>query len=100
MKKETHPTYFADAKATCACGASFLVGSTMETIDVEICSACHPFYTGTDKILDTAGRVEKFKSRVAAKKPLRKKKDVRVEKRTAQKLKSSASSKKSTAKKK
>ena len=63
MKSETHPTYFSDAKATCACGRAFAVGSTKEKLDVEICSACHPFYTGNDKILDAAGRVEKFKAR-------------------------------------
>jgi large subunit ribosomal protein L31 len=66
MKKETHPTYFPQAKVTCACGASFTVGSTKEKLEVEICSNCHPFYTGNDKILDAAGRVEKFKARRAA----------------------------------
>jgi len=63
MKTDTHPTYHRDAKATCACGASFVVGSTSEKLNVEICSQCHPFYTGTDKIIDTAGRVERFKAR-------------------------------------
>ena len=66
MKTETHPTYFPQAKVTCACGATFAVGSTKEKIEVEICSNCHPFYTGNEKILDTAGRVEKFKARRAA----------------------------------
>jgi large subunit ribosomal protein L31 len=66
MKKEIHPKYSDKASATCACGAIFAVGSTKEKIAVEICSACHPFYTGTDKVLDTAGRVEKFKTRAAA----------------------------------
>ena len=66
MKAETHPTYFPEAKVTCACGRTFTVGSTQEKLSVEICSACHPFYTGNDKILDTAGRVEKFKARKAA----------------------------------
>jgi len=65
MKKEIHPIYYEDAKVTCACGASFTVGSTKEKLSVEICSACHPFYTGLDKIMDTAGRVEKFKTRRA-----------------------------------
>ena len=63
MKKEAHPVYFPQAKVTCACGSSFAVGSTKEKIDVEICSSCHPFYTGNEKILDAAGRVEKFKAR-------------------------------------
>ena len=63
MKKDIHPKYHTKATATCACGASFVVGSTKDNISVEICSACHPFYTGADKVLDTAGRVERFKSR-------------------------------------
>ncbi|MDE2071339.1 MAG: 50S ribosomal protein L31 [Patescibacteria group bacterium] len=69
MKTETHPTYFPSAKVTCACGNSFTVGSTKEKIEVEICSQCHPFYTGNEKILDTAGRVEKFKQRRAKASP-------------------------------
>lgn len=63
MKKELHPTYFPEASVVCACGNKFKIGSTKENIEVEICSACHPFYTGNEKVLDTAGRVEKFKSR-------------------------------------
>jgi large subunit ribosomal protein L31 len=63
MKAEIHPTYFPEAKVTCACGRTFTVGSTQEKLEVEICSNCHPFYTGNEKILDAAGRVEKFKAR-------------------------------------
>jgi len=63
MKAEIHPTYFPEAKVVCACGRTFTVGSTKEKLEVEICSACHPFYTGNEKILDAAGRVEKFKAR-------------------------------------
>lgn len=66
MKADIHPTYHSGAKVRCACGNSFSVGSTKEDIRVEICSACHPFYTGNEKIIDTAGRVEKFKARQAA----------------------------------
>jgi large subunit ribosomal protein L31 len=66
MKSDIHPTYFPQAKVTCACGNSFAVGSTKEKIQVEICSNCHPFYSGNEKILDAAGRVEKFKARRAA----------------------------------
>ncbi len=66
MKKEIHPTYFPQADIVCACGNTFKIGSTKEKIEVEICSACHPFYTGNDKVLDTAGRVEKFKTKRAA----------------------------------
>jgi large subunit ribosomal protein L31 len=65
MKKEIHPKYSDKAEVKCACGATFNVGSTMDNINVEICSQCHPFYTGNEKILDTAGRVDRFKKRVA-----------------------------------
>lgn len=68
MKKDTHPTYFANAVATCACGATYTVGSPKETISVEICAHCHPFYTGQDKIMDATGRVDRFKKRTAASK--------------------------------
>lgn len=64
--KKIHPKYDIKTKATCACGATFEVGSTMPEIQVEICSQCHPFYTGNDKVMDTAGRVERFKKRQAA----------------------------------
>ena len=66
MKSDIHPAYFPKATVTCACGAVYTVGSTKEKLSVEICRKCHPFYTGTDKVLDTAGRVERFKARVAA----------------------------------
>jgi len=64
MKKELHPTYYANAKVVCACGNTFTVGSTKPELHVEICSNCHPFYTGKQKLVDTAGRVEKFKKRL------------------------------------
>lgn len=67
MKTDIHPTYHTNAKVTCACGNTFSIGSTKPDIKIEICSACHPFYTGTEKIIDTAGRVEKFKVRAAKK---------------------------------
>lgn len=66
MKKDIHGEYFAEAIATCACGAQYTVGSTLKEFEVEICSACHPFYTGQEKVLDTAGRVDRFKKKVAA----------------------------------
>ncbi len=66
MKKDIHPKYDIKTKATCACGAVFEVGSTESAIKVEICSQCHPFYTGNEKIMDTAGRVERFNKRRAA----------------------------------
>lgn len=80
MKKDIHPQYHIKARAKCACGAEFEVGSTLEEINVEVCSACHPFYTGNEKILDTAGRVEKFKQRRAAAVPKKPKKKSVVKK--------------------
>ena len=68
MKKEIHPIYYPAAKVSCACGNKFSVGSTRAKLEVEICSKCHPFYTGGSKIVDAAGRVEKFKRRLAKKK--------------------------------
>ncbi len=65
MKADIHPQYFENATVTCACGATFTVGSTKEKISVEICSQCHPFYTGNEKSIDAAGRVERFKARAA-----------------------------------
>lgn len=66
MKKDIHPQYYTASKVTCSCGKSFSVGSTKEKINVEICSNCHPYFTGKEKIVDTAGRVEKFKARAEA----------------------------------
>lgn len=68
MKTDIHPKYYGEAKATCACGAIFSVGSTVESFAVEICSQCHPFYTGKENLLDAAGRVDRFKKRAAASK--------------------------------
>lgn len=61
MKKEIHPEYYPDAIITCACGASMKVGSTKKNMSIEICSQCHPFYTGKKKTIDTTGRVGRFK---------------------------------------
>jgi len=66
-KKDIHPKYYPNARVICACGNTFTVGSTIELIEVEICSKCHPFYTGKEKIVDTMGRVERFKKRLAKK---------------------------------
>ncbi len=66
MKKDIHPKYYPDTKIKCACGAVFEIGSTQENIEVEICSQCHPFYTGKEKIIET-GQVEKFRQRMAKK---------------------------------
>lgn len=63
MKKDIHPTYFPEASVVCACGTSFATGSTLKDIRVELCSNCHPFYTGKQKFVDTARRVEKFQEK-------------------------------------
>jgi len=68
MKKDIHPKY-NEIVAKCGCGAEYLVGSTKDGITTEICSACHPFYTGKQKLIDTAGRVEKFRAKQALAKP-------------------------------
>jgi large subunit ribosomal protein L31 len=61
MKQNIHPTWNDNAVITCACGESFITGSTLSTIRVDICSKCHPLYTGTQKLVDTLGQVDKFK---------------------------------------
>ena len=67
MKADTHPQYYPDAKVVCACGNTFQTGATVKEIHVELCSACHPFYTGKQKLVDTSRRVEKFQERHAKK---------------------------------
>jgi large subunit ribosomal protein L31 len=62
MRKEIHPDYML-CKATCACGNTFEIKSNKETLSIDICNECHPFFTGSEKILDAAGRVEKFKNK-------------------------------------
>lgn len=74
MKKDIHPKYFSKAGVKCACGNSFTVGSTKEFIETEICAQCHPFYTKKEKMMDTLGRVQKFKERAAKQKPAKVKK--------------------------
>ena len=68
MKKKIHPDYH-ELVVNCACGASFPTGSTREQMKVEICSNCHPFYTGKQKLIDSAGRVERFNTRYKRKQP-------------------------------
>jgi len=66
MKTDIHPTYYPDAKVICACGETWTVGSTKKEIRVDICSACHPFYTGEQRIVDTEGQVDRFYKRLEA----------------------------------
>lgn len=86
MKVDIHPTYHSDAKFVCACGTVITVGSTVSETHIDICSKCHPFYTGKQKLIDTARRVEKFTERTEAKKakPAVSKK-AKAEKRAGQK---------------
>lgn len=75
MKKGVHPQYFPKAHIQCACGEDLIVGAAKENISVEICSQCHPYYTGKEKIIDAAGQVEKYKTRASkAKKTISSKK--------------------------
>jgi large subunit ribosomal protein L31 len=63
MRDKIHPKYYTDAKVVCSCGNTFTVGSTRKSLKVELCSTCHPFFTGERRMIDTAGRVERFKQR-------------------------------------
>ncbi|HEV2954123.1 MAG TPA: 50S ribosomal protein L31 [Candidatus Dormibacteraeota bacterium] len=65
MKTAIHPTFYEDALVTCACGNTFTTGSTQKELKTEICSACHPFYTGQQRMVDTGGQVERFMKRAA-----------------------------------
>ena len=86
MKQSVHPTYFSVAKVTCSCGNTFVAGSTKEEIHVEICSNCHPLWTGEQKYIDTHGQIDRFKQRMQQaqtyKKSVASKKDKAEKKRT------------------
>jgi large subunit ribosomal protein L31 len=82
MKKDIHPTYYKKAKIVCSCGQQLKVGSTKAEARVEICSHCHPFYTGKTKVIDTAGKVERFQARAAKTKILQAQ---RLKKKTSKK---------------
>ena len=64
MRKGIHPEYYPEAKVICACGNSWITGATQEVVRTDVCSACHPFYTGEQRIVDTAGQVERFMRRL------------------------------------
>jgi large subunit ribosomal protein L31 len=64
MKKNIHPEYFPEARVVCGCGNSFVTGATQQLIKTDICSACHPFFTGEQRIVDTAGQVERYMKRL------------------------------------
>ncbi len=64
MKAKIHPKYYPDARVICACGNTFTVGATTAELKIDICSQCHPFYTGEQRIVDTAGQVDRFMKRL------------------------------------
>ena len=64
MKENIHPTYYPNARVICSCGNTWMTGSTVEEIRTDVCSVCHPFYTGEQRIVDTAGQVERFMKRL------------------------------------
>ncbi len=64
-KSGIHPPYHLQAKVVCSCGAVYMLGATQDNIKVDICRQCHPFYSGTQKFIDTAGRVDRFRERMA-----------------------------------
>jgi len=66
MKSNIHPAYFDDAKVICSCGNSFTTGATVAEIHVELCNKCHPFYTGQQKFVDSASRIDKFRKKIEA----------------------------------
>lgn len=66
MKTKIHPTYYENAQVVCSCGNRFTIGSTMETVHVDLCNKCHPFYTGEQKFIDTASRIQKFQKKQQA----------------------------------
>jgi large subunit ribosomal protein L31 len=66
MKTDIHPDYFPEAKVVCACGNSWVTGSTQELIQTDVCSECHPFYTGEQRIVDTEGQVDRFYKKLEA----------------------------------
>jgi large subunit ribosomal protein L31 len=63
MKDKIHPKFYDDAQVVCSCGNTFTIGSTKKQLRVELCAKCHPFFTGERKMIDTAGRVERFRQR-------------------------------------
>ena len=103
MKKGIHPKYYPNAKVICACGNVFIVGATKEVIHTDVCSACHPFFTGEQRIVDTGGRVERFKRRLEKSKEMKaapKKKAEKPEEAAEEPAaKAKAPAKKATAKK-
>lgn len=87
MKTNIHPTYYHDAVVTCACGNTFTTGSTKQKVALDVCSACHPFFTGQMKFVDTQGRVERFQAKVKAATYVKKQKKAQPKKEEQRSLK-------------
>jgi large subunit ribosomal protein L31 len=83
MKQKIHPKYNKDATITCSCGNVFKVGSTMEKLEIEICSACHPFYTGKKKLIDSAGQVDRFQKKMEIAKKFKEAKEAKAKAKKA-----------------
>jgi large subunit ribosomal protein L31 len=83
VKEKIHPKWYPEARVHCACGNTFTTGSTLPEIGVEICAACHPLFTGQQKLIDTAGRVDKFNQRAAAAKKKQEEAAVRAARKKA-----------------
>lgn len=82
MKKDIHPQYYKEAKIICACGNTLATGSTKPEMKVEVCSACHPFYTGKKRLVDSTGRVDRFKKRLEKSEKMLAKKMEKAEKKS------------------
>ena len=83
MKAEIHPTYYTEAKVTCACGNTWTTGSTKPEIHTDVCSKCHPFYTGEQRIVDTEGQVERFNKKIKAREDYLKQQEARGKKKVS-----------------
>ncbi len=86
MKKDIHPTYYPNATIVCACGNSWQTGSTVEAIHTDVCSKCHPFYTGEQRIVDTEGQVDRFYKRLQAREDYLQEIEEKVAERTSPEL--------------
>jgi len=83
MKKGIHPTYFTDAQVICSCGNTWTTGSTQKIIRTDVCSKCHPFYTGEQRIVDTEGQVDRFYKKLQVRQDYIREKEVRDSARTS-----------------
>ncbi len=83
MKEEIQPTYYLEATVTCACGNTWKTGSSQESIRTDVCSACHPFFTGEQRIVDTEGQVDRFYNKIKGYEEIQKEKEARMTKKVS-----------------